>query len=197
MVSKNCMELLRKLEKKIVVARRREYFWGFLVNLFIAGLPQKKKCLIHKNSLAFCQLVSSQHWVTHSDVSFQTKLSECLVTVELTLHIYFPVSDILPVFKANCSPPPLSHWVTWIVSIEALLFTDDRDYGSSHSFHGVHAHPVFAVRNRWRLCQVKTTIDWCCFYHYIRNSSVTLPEALFAPIISRSEISVFYDHIFC
>jgi len=33
------------------------------------------------------------------------------------------------------------------------LRADDREYGSSHPWHGVHAHPAVAARNRWRLYQ--------------------------------------------
>jgi len=48
---------------------------------------------MHKNSLASCQLVSSQRPTTHPDLSFQTKTSEFLVTVELTPHTYTPQSE--------------------------------------------------------------------------------------------------------
>jgi len=40
-------------------------------------------------------------------------------------------------------------------------------------------------------------IDWCCFYNVVRNSLVTLLEALFARIFFRFEISVcwpFFVH---
>jgi len=46
--------------------------------------------------------VSSQRRVTHSDVSFQTKASEYLVTVELTSHTYTPLGETLCSFKAVC-----------------------------------------------------------------------------------------------
>jgi len=40
-------------------------------------------------------MVSSQHRATRSDVSFQTKWSECLVIVELTPHMYIRLRETL------------------------------------------------------------------------------------------------------
>jgi len=52
-------------------------------------LQKKRGVLIHMNLLAPCHLCCHSHgWATHSDVSFQTKQSECLVTLELTTHTY-------------------------------------------------------------------------------------------------------------
>jgi len=63
----------RNFENVKLVSRRREHFRGFLADLFVAKLPPKGNVLIYKNSLASCQLMSSQHRVTRSDVSFQRK----------------------------------------------------------------------------------------------------------------------------
>ena len=46
---------------------------------------------------------------TRSDVSFHTKLSEYLVTVDLTSHTYTPLSETLRFFTAVCSPPRHGH----------------------------------------------------------------------------------------
>ena len=40
------------------------------------------------------------------------------------------------------------------------------------------------------------TIDWCCFYYFLRNSLVALLEALFARIFFRFEISVCWIFFF-
>ena len=34
---------------------------------------------------------------------------------------------------------------------------------------------------KW-ICRVSQTVDWCCFYYFLRNSLVALLEALFARI---------------
>ena len=44
--------------------------------------------------------MSSQRRDTRSDVSFQTKYSECLVIVEMTTHIYMPLRETL--FYPSC-----------------------------------------------------------------------------------------------
>ena len=61
----------------------------------IVDMKQKKCVLVHKNSLAPCQLVPSQRRATCCDVSFQTKQSECLVIVELTSHTYTHLRETL------------------------------------------------------------------------------------------------------
>jgi len=45
---------------------------GFLLMVFVGELPQRG-VLVHMNSLALCQLMSSQRRATRSDVSFQIK----------------------------------------------------------------------------------------------------------------------------
>jgi hypothetical protein len=39
-----------------LVARRREHFRDFLAIFLVAQLPPKRGALVHKNSLASCQL---------------------------------------------------------------------------------------------------------------------------------------------
>jgi len=64
-------------------------FTFFFGRFFCCWPPTKKRgVLIHKNSLASCQLVSSQQQVTRPDMSSQTKSSERLVTDELTPHTW-------------------------------------------------------------------------------------------------------------
>jgi hypothetical protein len=81
----------------LVRSASREIFWKHDVSSvlektflpswqkkIVAALPSKRCVLVHKNSSTLCQLVSSQRRATRSDVSFQTKQSESVATVELT-----------------------------------------------------------------------------------------------------------------
>jgi len=70
-------------------------FPGVLGEFLVANFLKKRGIVIHTNSLASCQLVLSQRRATLSDVSFQTKSSECLVTVELTHYTYTPLIETL------------------------------------------------------------------------------------------------------
>jgi len=63
-----------------------EHVQVFLVIIFGCSNPSKRGLLIHKNLLGRHSEWSSQRRAAHSDVSFHTKYSECLVTVELTPH---------------------------------------------------------------------------------------------------------------
>ena len=67
-------------------------FWRIFVLL---NSLKQGGVLIRKKSLTSCQLVLSQRRVTRSDVSFQTKQSKCLATVDLTLYTYRPQSEVL------------------------------------------------------------------------------------------------------
>jgi len=51
-------------ENVTLVARRRKYFRGFGADFLLLNILQKGGVLIHKNSLASCQLVSSQRRTT-------------------------------------------------------------------------------------------------------------------------------------
>jgi hypothetical protein len=55
--------------------------------------PSKRSILVRKNSLFVNDIVTVSN--TRSDVSFQTKYSECLVTVELTSHTYISLRETL------------------------------------------------------------------------------------------------------
>jgi len=59
-VSKNPRFFLAILENATLVVREREHFRGFLADFFVAELPQKRGVLFHRNSLASCQLLSSE-----------------------------------------------------------------------------------------------------------------------------------------
>jgi len=87
--------------------------------------------LVHKNSLVPCQLVSSQHRATRSDVSFHMKKSEYFVTVDLTPHTCIHLRETLCFSKVACSPPSWSlsflHHVNrsvWLWSLNIrIIFT--------------------------------------------------------------------------
>ena len=83
--------------------------------------PSKKGVSVHKNSFAPCQIVSSQRRATRSDVSFQTKHSECLVAADLAPNIYSHLRETLWFFKVICFPVSWSRQETGIVWIKALL----------------------------------------------------------------------------
>ena len=51
---------LINFENVTLVARRRQHFRGVLADFFVAELPQKRGFLFHRNSLASCQLLSSE-----------------------------------------------------------------------------------------------------------------------------------------
>jgi len=136
----------------------------FCSDFFVCWTPSKKFALVHKNSLASCQLVSSQRPVTHSDVSFQTKpeWSHCLVTIELTTHISTPLRDTLCFFKVVCSPSSRSRRITGIRSIEAPFRRQKGHYFSmtktlSRTPHAVcvcvriHTHDTYTSTpcNKW------------------------------------------------
>ena len=57
-------------------------------------------CLSTQKFTHSLSTVSSQRRATRSDVSFQTKQSECLVTDELTPHTYIPLRETL--FCTSC-----------------------------------------------------------------------------------------------
>jgi len=111
-----------------LVARRKKnlrFLWRFF---WLLNSLQKKRDFSTQEFTRFLSTVSSQCWVTHSDVSFQTKQSESLVTVELTLHTY--LWGRLCFIQVVCSPASRSRWATQIMSTEALfswiIFTTNK-----------------------------------------------------------------------
>jgi len=78
-----CQRQPRNYEKLTLVARRRERFRVFWPFFWLLNSLQKR-CFSTQEFNRFLSMVSSQRRATRSDVFFQTKLSEWLVTVELT-----------------------------------------------------------------------------------------------------------------
>ena len=72
-----------ELWKRDISNASERVFPGCFSDFFGADFHRKRGVLVRKNSLAPSQIVSSQRRATRSDVSFKTKQSECLVTVEL------------------------------------------------------------------------------------------------------------------
>jgi len=60
-------------ENVTMVACKTERFWGFGRFFWLLNSLKNRVVLIHKNSLASCQLVLSQCRVTRTDASFQAK----------------------------------------------------------------------------------------------------------------------------
>ena len=85
----------RNFENLTFIARRREQFWDFLAIFLVVQLPPKRGFLSTQEFTRFLSTVSSQRRAMRSDVSFQTKQSECLATVDLTLYTYRPQSEVL------------------------------------------------------------------------------------------------------
>jgi len=83
--------------------------------------------------------VSAKCRATRSDVSFQTKSSECLLTVELTPHIYIPLREAL--FYPSCLlstvtvTPSDSNYVNRSASLKRVRSksTEADEYDSLHS----------------------------------------------------------------
>jgi len=106
----------REFEHMTVVARRREHFRGFLANLFVAELPQKRGCF---NAQEFARFLSTGV-VSASSLAlwhvFSNKV-KCLVTVELTSHTYTPMRKTLCFSKAVCQAIHNIYDVWWICTI--------------------------------------------------------------------------------
>jgi len=79
------------LKNVTLVTRRRDYFRGFWAIFPAVLLHQKRSVLVHMNWLAHRQLVSSQHRDTHSEIEY----SVSSFSVELTLHTYTHLREIL------------------------------------------------------------------------------------------------------
>ena len=152
---------LQIFEKVTLVARWRKHFRFIFGDFFVADYPQKKKCFYTQEftrvlSNGVVTASSHAHWRVLSNKVIWV-LGHCRVN---TLRIHTSEWDSL-FSQAFCSPTSRSRQVTRIMSTETLLFNsfgeltrlraDDRVYDSSHSYHGVHAHPAVVVRNRWRL----------------------------------------------
>ena len=132
-------------ENVTLVARRRKHFRGFVGDDFVADLTQKKK-YFHTQEftciLSTSVVTASRHalWRVVSNQVISA-LGHCWVHTP-HIHAYTLLSETLCIFKVVCFPPSWSRQVTWIMSIEALLFNslgqftrlraDDRVYDSSH-----------------------------------------------------------------
>jgi len=95
-VSKICAQrgFLLKFWKRDISSASEKAFPRVFGDFSGCRTSSKRGILVHKTELAFCQ------WYCHSvesraDVSFQTKYSECLVTVELTPHTYISFRETL------------------------------------------------------------------------------------------------------
>jgi len=95
-----------------------QIFWRF----FCCRPPSKKK--VFSYARIHLSNVWSQSRVTRSDVSFQTKKSECLVTMSWHPQTYAPLSKTLFFSNFLCSAPSMSRRVIRILWIKTLLFND-------------------------------------------------------------------------
>jgi len=104
--------------KRDISSASERAFPGGFGDFLVAQLPPKRGFVSTQEFTRFLSTVSSQRRATRSDVSFQTKQCECLITVELTqTHLGRRLCFIQVVW----SPPSWSRRVTQIMPAEALL----------------------------------------------------------------------------
>ena len=126
------------------------HFWG-------CSTPSKRSVLLHKNSVASCQ--QCRHVVEPRALTCTFKHSDLIAWSLLSWHpthkylwgrlCFVQVCCLL--YTVTVTPAE-----TQIMSTEALLSktVSVKIHTKVHmydlAFHGVHAHPSVAVRNRWR-----------------------------------------------
>ena len=128
-------------------ARQRKHFQGFWAICLVAQLsaPSKKRCCSTQEFTRFLSTVSSQRRGTRSDVLFQTKSSECWLTVELTPHTYIPLRERLYLIPVVCSPSR-SRRMTQIILTEALLLNHHQRIGRQNKKHQIKCIPEWLRR---------------------------------------------------